>query len=76
MDDPVYQRDIWQLISQYLRGHFIFEATANIPIFVYEIYLGMPNPTNDAELVKLQKDSLYNIFMFLKIFRLMHLFVL
>lgn len=67
LDDPVYERDVCVLFVKYLRGDFLFDSLANLPIFIYEALYGFP----DLEQGDFSKA--YLVFMGLKFFRLFHL---
>ena len=71
LDDPIWERNICKLTKQYIRREFLWQALANIPIFVYEIYLGLPY--DEETLMDLRTQTLYNVFMGLKILRLHHM---
>ena len=71
LSDELLERDVTVLLCEYLKSNFIIEAIANLPILVYEFYLGFPRST---DFIHEQEDNiLYTSFMFLKIFRLFHI---
>ena len=71
LSDELLERDVTVLLCDYLKSNFIIEAIANLPILIYEFYLGFPRST---DFIHEQEDNiLYTSFMFLKIFRLFHI---
>ena len=46
LTDPHYESDLAKILASYLKGIFVFDFLANIPIFFYEMGLGYP--TSDS----------------------------
>ena len=67
IDDPLLERDIKVLCISYLKGVFIIDFVANVPIFVFELFLGWPLSEDDME--KLTNNGIYRILMILKLLR-------
>ena len=75
LDDPVLERDIAILLKRYLKTEFIFDAIANLPVFIYDIMNGFPdiNPQTHITYEFTDSTDYYAAFMLLKIFRLVEL---
>ena len=42
LQDPLLERDIRVLCLRYLKGQFVLDFIANVPIFIYELLYGWP----------------------------------
>lgn len=68
LDDPVFERDPVVLMKLYIKGLFIPDFLANLPIFFFDMFTGFVN--EGVEIERLAEEShVFTLFMGLKLLR-------